>query len=63
MVIEATSVNMFKNRLDRHWSDMGAYRLQLINYIVHHQQVLVQVTVDHVQCQMGPFRFLLDALI
>jgi len=24
-VIEATSVNAFKNRLDRHWSDMGVY--------------------------------------
>jgi len=25
VVIEATSVNVFKNRLDRHWSDMGVY--------------------------------------
>jgi len=24
-VIEATSVNMFKNRLDKHWKDMGVY--------------------------------------
>jgi len=24
-VNETTSVNAFKNRLDRHWSDMGAY--------------------------------------
>jgi len=24
-VIDATSVNAFKNRLDRHWSDMGVY--------------------------------------
>jgi len=24
-VIEATSVNAFKNTLDRHWSDMGVY--------------------------------------
>jgi len=22
-VVEASSVNMFKNRLDRHWQDMG----------------------------------------
>jgi len=25
VVIEATSVNGFKNKLDRHWKDMGAY--------------------------------------
>ena len=24
-VVEATSVNMFKNRLDKHWKDMGVY--------------------------------------
>jgi len=32
-VVEATSVNMFKNRLDKHWKDMGVYSwlaLQLI---------------------------------
>jgi len=36
-VIEVTSVNSFKNRLDRHWSDMGVYTADT----AHQQQVQV----------------------
>ena len=31
VVIEATSVNGFKNKLDRHWKDMGAYTAEQLN--------------------------------
>ena len=30
-VIEAQSTNSFKNRLDKYWSDMGAWQLQLLS--------------------------------
>jgi len=40
-VIEATSVNAFKNRLDKHWSDMG---IQSKSYKAHYHQVQVQVS-------------------
>jgi len=33
-VVEATSGNMFKNRLDKHWKDMGVYSWLALQFII-----------------------------
>ena len=43
-VIEAPSVNAFKNRLEKYWSDMGDYSWH--GYTTHQPQVQVQVQVQ-----------------
>jgi len=42
-VVDASSINMFKNRLDQHWQDMGINH-KLTGYTAHQPQVQVQVS-------------------